>query len=273
MKTRIKRAAAWTALLALAMSFFVLPAHAEEEGRELLVLMYHQLLPGGKSKYVVSPETLENDLILLKENGYVSVTAKEVIAYVKEEGELPEKPVMITFDDGHYNAYYYGKDILQKHGFTALISIIGRYSENTTATGTGGHVHYSYLTWEEIGEVADSGVFELGNHSYDMHNFSPRFGAKQKQGESDEEYRRALRGDTEKLQGVLEEKCGVRPRVYAVPFGSYNALTKTVLAEEGFAMMLTCNEGKTRLERGNGECLFRVRRYNRGSAADLAKWI
>lgn len=248
-------------------------AAEERDETPLLVLMYHQLLPKAKSKYIVDPEILEKDLALLKESGYASVTSSEVIDYVNAGGTLPEKPVLITFDDGHYNSWYYGKDILEKYGFTALISVIGRYSENSTVNGTGGHINYSYLTWEEIEKAAACGTFEIGNHSFDMHNYKPRFGAKQKQGESDEDYAIALKRDTEKLQNVLSEKCGVKPKVYAFPFGAYNSLTKQILSEEGFSMMLTCNEGVSIIKRGEPTCLYQVKRYNRGSAVDLKKII
>ena len=200
-------------------------AAEERDETPLLVLMYHQLLPKAKSKYIVDPEMLEKDLALLKESGYASVTSSEVIDYVNAGGTLPEKPVLITFDDGHYNSWYYGKDILEKYGFTALISVIGRYSENSTVNGTGGHVNYSYLTWEEIEKAAACGTFEIGNHSFDMHNYKPRFGAKQ------------------------------------------------ILSEEGFSMMLTCNEGVSIIKRGEPTCLYQVKRYNRGSAVDLKKII
>lgn len=247
-------------------------AAAEEKNTApLLVLMYHQLLKSGKSDYIVTPDRFDKDLDLLEEKGFCSVTSQTVIDYVLYGGALPEKSVLITFDDGHYNNLYYGGEILKKHGFTALISVIGKFSENSTALGTGGHVSYSYLTWDEIRFMAGSDIFEFGNHTYDMHNYSPRFGVKQKAGESDEDYQRALKNDIGKLQRVFSEKCNVRCKVFAVPFGAYNNLTKSVLAEEGFLMMMTCNEGINSLQRGDSACLYRIKRYNRSPSLDLAK--
>ncbi len=265
-------------LLAAICACFVLPSakNASADGGEktpVLVLMYHQLLRSRKSDYIVSPELFEKDLILLKEKGYCCVTSREIIDYVLEDGDLPEKPVLITFDDGHYNTLHYGAKILKEQGFTALISVIGKFCNNSTNLGTGGNANYSYLTWNEIRLMADSGLFEIGNHTYDMHEFHPRFGAKQMAGESDADYTRALKSDVEKLQNILKEKCGVECNVFAYPFGEYNALTKKILSEEGFDMMLTCNEGVSVVERGKAESLFQIRRYNRSPSLDLEKLL
>lgn len=243
----------------------------EQDGVPLLVLMYHQLLPGKHSQYIVSPEVLEQDLTMMQKFGYTSVTTKQVIDYVLHDGDLPDKPVLITFDDGHYNNLYYGKEILQRHGFTALISVIGRFSETTTTTQTGGHVNYSYLTWEQIRGMKSDGVFEFGNHTYDMHNYKPRFGIGQKAGESDDAYRTALLQDVMQLQTVLRDQCGVRTNVFAFPFGKYSKLAVDTLWDAGFRLMLTCNEGVTTLKRNQPQCLHHVKRYNRSSSMCLEK--
>lgn len=244
---------------------------AEEEQTPLVVLMYHQLLHSRKSDYIVSPERFERDLILLKEKGYACVTTRQIVDYVLYEGDLPEKPVLITFDDGHYNNLYYGAKILKEQGFTALVSVIGRFCENATNLGTGGNPNYSYLTWDEVKLMAESELFEIGSHTYDMHNYQPRFGVKQKAGESDAEYVKALKNDIGKLRDKLDEKCGVQCSAFAYPFGAYNELTKKIFAEEGFELMLTCNEGVSALKRGERACLYRIKRYNRSPSFDLAR--
>ena len=74
----------------------------QAEGVELPILMYHGITEQTKqvSKFVISKEMLREDLQYLKENGYQTVTVADVIAFVKEGVPLPQKPVMLTFDDG-----------------------------------------------------------------------------------------------------------------------------------------------------------------------------
>lgn len=243
------------------------------ETRPVLILMYHQLLKSRKSKYIVTPETLRADLRTLKKHGFQSIRATDLISYVDGVGTLPKKPVLITFDDGHYSNLFYAKDILQEEGFTAVENVIGKFSENSTVTNTGGNPNYSHLTWDEIREMDGCGVFEIGSHSYDMHNYTPRFGVGQKAGEADAAYRAALSADVTKLQNILREECGANPRVFAYPFGKYNALTKEVLDGLGFRVMLTCNEGISNVKVGDKKSLWQLKRYNRDPEYDMDEFL
>lgn len=74
-----------------------------ENGIPLPVLMYHSVFSGRHSDYVVPPEVLESDLAYLSDHGYQAVLVSDLVEYVYNGKALPEKPVMITFDDGYYN--------------------------------------------------------------------------------------------------------------------------------------------------------------------------
>ena len=92
----------------------------------LPVVMYHSILknPVKKSEYVVSPDLLEKDLKYLKKKGYTPVFMKDVIAYEEGKGTLPAKPIVLSFDDGYYNNYYYAFPLLRKYDMKAVISIV-----------------------------------------------------------------------------------------------------------------------------------------------------
>ena len=93
-------------LLALgAAGAITITALAAQEGVEVPVIMYHSVLKdeAQHGAYVISPAEFEKDLLWLKENGYTTVSTGELIAYT-QGGTLPEKPVLITFDDGYYNS-------------------------------------------------------------------------------------------------------------------------------------------------------------------------
>ena len=239
-----------------------LPAVAEEEEKELPILMYHSISTSKKGVYLVSPETLRRDLVELKVRGYQSVTLAEVKAYLKGKGDLPPKPVLLTFDDGHYDNMYYALDILREEGFTAVLHVIGCFSEYSS-THEKDHVEYSHLTWEEIGELSRSGVFEIGSHTYAMHAYKPRFGIKRKKSESYEDYKKVLTEDLTHLETALLEKSGVIPLSFAYPFGAYDKESETIVRSLGYDAIFTCYERVNKLKKGDEEKLSHLHRINR----------
>ena len=96
--------------------------------------------------YVLSPIELEKDIVYLKNNGYEAVFVSQLIDYVENGTELPEKPVIISFDDGDYNNLTYVLPLLKKYSFKATISIVGKYSEIACEEAEPSP-SYSYLDW------------------------------------------------------------------------------------------------------------------------------
>ncbi len=238
-------------------------AAADNDGILLPVLMYHSVLKSKNGTYIVSPAQFEEDLRKMTEAGYTTVFPSEIIAYSEGNGTLPEKPVLITFDDGHYNNMFYALPILQKYSAKAVINVIGAFSEYSTTSGDDSNPNYSHLTWSQIGELAQSGCFEIGNHTYNMHKYKPRFGVMPIDGESKEEHENNLTNDIMRLQTKIEESTGYAPTVFAYPFGKYNSEIKSELKEMGFKMLLTCNEGVNVIRRNDADALLRLKRINR----------
>ena len=128
----------------------------------------------------------------IRDSGYTAVTISDLIAYQEGRKELPQKPIMITFDDGYYNNYSYAFPLLKKYDMKAVISVIGRYTDEYSASMEKMNNNYSQLTWDQIREMMDSGYVEFANHSYDMHSDTTRRGVKKKYQEATGEYRMAI---------------------------------------------------------------------------------
>lgn len=242
------------------------------ESVKITAVMYHSVLKSKSGKYIVSPDTFENDLRIYRDRGYVSVLPSEIAAYARGEGDLPAKPLLITFDDGHYNNLYYAHALLEKYGMRALISPIGAFSEHSDSSGDDSNPNYSHLTWAQIGKMASSGVWEVGNHTYNMHAYKPRFGIARKAGESDAQYMQALRDDIGRMHEMLKVKSGVSVKTFAYPFGRYTPQSEKALKEMGYEITLTCNEGKTEVRRGSPGSAFYIKRYNRDGDRS-ADWL
>ena len=153
-------------LLSLGLSLSVQPTATAGESVSLPVLMYHSILDSKAKagKYTIPPAVLEQDLQYLREHGYTSVSPEELIAYARGEGSLPEKPVLLTFDDGYYNNYSYVYPLLETYDMRAVISVVGSFTEQYSVPGAVMNNNYSHLNWAQLREMLDSGRVTLGNH-------------------------------------------------------------------------------------------------------------
>ena len=186
------------------------------------------------------------------------------LAYVQQGAPLPEKPVMITFDDGYYNNYLNAYPLLQKYQMKAVISIIvgetDKYSELDE-----NKENYSHITWDMINEMMESGLIEIQNHTYNLHKTgNPRRGAAQRKDETTEQYFAAVGADLQKAQDRIEEMTGWRPDTFTYPFGSYSRHSQELLEQLGFAASLGV-EGKPCCLTRDPACLIRIPRYTRTS--------
>lgn len=145
------------------------------------------------------------------------------------------------------------------------MNVIGVFSEYSTNSGDHSNPNYSHITWTQIKKLVDSGNFEIGNHTYNMHKFKPRYGISPKYGESEYVYKQNLINDVIHLQNILSENCGLTPNVFVYPFGRYSEISKGVLLSMGFEMLFTCNEGINTITVGDLKCLYYVKRFNRNS--------
>lgn len=233
---------------------------------QLPVIMYHSILKdeARAGPYVLSPSALEADLDYLQHNGYETVTISELVDFVDGKGELPEKPVLITFDDGFYNNYLYAYPLLAERDMQAVVSVIGEQTALYTENGQE-NAYWSYLSAGRLVEMQESGVFEIGNHSFDLHDDSVRKGCLKKRGESLSQYRQMLAEDTRQAQTYLAESGLTPPLCYAYPYGAYSEETEGILKELGFRCTLSCEERQNIISPGDPDCLYLLGRYNRPS--------
>ncbi len=237
------------------------------------IIMYHSILNNSSrlGDFVISPETIENDFRYLKENGYTTILVQDLISYVYDNAELPDKPIIITFDDGFYNNITYALPLLKKYNMKAVVSVVGSYSQKFSEQDAH-EVAYSYLTWQDITDMVNSGYFEIGNHTYNMHSISSRRGSTKKSGESMKEYSKALDNDILKLQNMLTEKSGVTPLTFAYPYGFISDESMPLLKLMGFKATLTCYEKPNYITK-NPDCLFGLNRYNRAYGISTEKFM
>ena len=236
------------------------------------ILMYHSLLKskGGNTPYIIRPEQFEADLRYLKDNGYHTVVMADLLAFVDEGRPLPDKPVVLSFDDGHYNNVTYALPLLEKNGMRAVLSVVGSFTDEATAErGDGaGNPNYAYLSWADIARLHPEGVFEFQNHSYNSHSIrGSRYGCMKQAGENSDAYAAFLKSDLTRFQDKIAAEAGYRPAFFTYPFGAVSKESTALLKELGFRGSLSCSEGVNTLTVGDTDGLFMLKRMLRADAS------
>lgn len=246
-------------LVVLLAAALVLPACAFGGGEEsrLVVIMYHSVCDGPPNAYVIPPSVLISDAEYLVSHGYVTVLPAEAEAFVRGEGTLPRRAVMLTFDDGHYNFLTNVLPVLEKYGLKAVLAVVGAYVDGEKGAARRSD-SFSYLNAEELAEVAAHSSVEIANHSYRLHS---GMGVLPLPFEDDAHYLARLTADLCKCDAVIAD-AGGRRGTFACPFGKYNDRTVRAVSAAGYTTMLTCAEKVNVLRRGERTPLV-LGRFNR----------
>lgn len=241
---------------------------ASEISAQVPILMYHHLSEDVTNSEMVSPEQFEAQIRALSEAGYTGVSFDELQAYVLRGEPLPEKPVVITFDDGYLSNYTLAYPILQKYGMKATIFAIG------VSFGKDHYKDTDYAMTPHFGaaeakEMTDSGLISIQSHTYDMHQWPPyedgsaavRENILPLAGESEEAYVQALTDDFTKSRAQLEAATGQPVDVLAYPAGQYSTLAQVTLQELGVHVTLSTTPGVNTVVKGLPQTLYAMLRF------------
>lgn len=239
----------------------------------LPIIMYHHISEKSSSlgNYVVSPEQFENDLKYIKELGYTTISVDELIKFSEGKFDMPEKSIMITFDDGYLSFYEYAYPLLQKYNMKAVLSIIGRYTDLYSECDDH-NVNYAHVTWDNISEMSKSGLVEIENHTYDMHILNERKGCTIKSGESEDCYKTTLSSDLTIVQEKIKNATGKTPLAFTYPFGRMCKQSYDIIKEMGFKVSFGCEEKVNYLDKENPD-LYKLKRFNRSSGKSSAEFF
>ncbi|MCD8328759.1 MAG: polysaccharide deacetylase family protein [Ruminococcus sp.] len=246
--------------------------YAKNSGVRLSIIMYHSVLKDESQhgEYVLSPVELEKDLSYLFENGYTTITSSQLISFVYSGESLPDKPVMLTFDDGCLNNLTYVLPLLEKYNMKAVFSVVGSFCDREEETENRND-SYSYLNWEEVRKLYLSGKVDIACHSYDFHSLGERQGATIKSGESYSDYRSVFLADTNTFLNAAESKAQIVPSIYTYPYGLICEESKNLVKACGFKISLGCEEKINVISDENS--LYCLGRFNRPSGISTSDFM
>jgi len=231
------------------------------------ILMYHHFTDGNNPEVIISAEGFESHIKALCDAGYTSVTFEDLCDFVYIGTPLPERPVMITIDDGYMSVYETAFPILQKYNMKATVFIIGVFHGQSVYKDALYRI-IPHFGDAEAQEMVASGLISIQSHSFDMHQYKPyepdsyREGIRRIRGESRTAYIEAFTADFEAAADQIERVVGARPFVYSYPFGMSNRLSESLLKSMGVRVTLLTASGISTVVTGAPQSLYGLRRLN-----------
>lgn len=287
----------WTAVLMLAL-FAASCARAED----VLVLCYHdvrddvqgnplQVLPNvaqfphvtpgaathlDADQYAISTRHLAEHFDWLRAHGYHAISLQQLVDARNGGAGLPDKPVLLTFDDGLRSAYTKVFPLLKAYHYPALMAVVGAWADlpvdGKVDFGPRVFTRDDFATWEQLKEMQDSGLVEIASHTYNLHRgisanpqgnqipavIIPAYDQGTGQYETTGEYSIRIREDLSRSLEEIRAKLGRAPRAIMWPYGGYTELSDSIATSLGMPVSFTLGLPVTFPDRAFGSLGFQA---------------
>jgi len=191
------------------------------------VLTYHRFGTNCKSPLCVPTQIFELQMRYLKGNGYRTITAEELRAFLEYRQSLPKKSVLITMDDGYRSVYSIAYPILKKYGFTAIFFVY------TDFVG----VSSSAVTWDQLREMKENGC-AIGSHTMFHSDLT-----KKKKGETEAEFDARVKKELFGAKEIIDRKLGQDTYILAYPYGRYDQRAIKYTGQAGYKIAMSVKRG------------------------------
>lgn len=211
-------------------------AIVEKMAEEIPVLLYHHIASQEEiEKFnwenngsVISLESFEKQIMYLKENDYYTASLKELELFMDKKIDLPEKTIVITFDDGYWSNIEYAYPLMKEIGFRGSIFMVGETATRDESNLSPGE--FLHIPAEHIGKYED--VFEFGSHTFDLHSR-----------EEDGTPLLISKSKKQVMEDLRKNKELFPSRFFAYPYGSYISESIKAIEELGYTMSFTVRPG------------------------------
>lgn len=195
-------------------------AHGADDEGLAPILVYHRFGPTAADSMTVRTAAFAAQLEFLKDHGYTVVPLRQLVERVKGgQRRLPDNAVAITVDDGHRSVYTEMLPLVRRHGIPVTLFIY------PSAISNAGYA----LTWPQLAELKQSGLFDIQSHTYWHPNFK-----QEKRRLSADAYRDLVRVQLVKPRRVLAQRLGIEADLLAWPFGIYDEELMAAAAAAGY---------------------------------------
>jgi len=217
----------WLVILVLVMLSVIDSASAENRPRNVPVLMYHKVDTLSYDNGWVSAANFEKQLAFLREHGFNSISLADLT-------DLPDNPILITFDDGWWNAYTVAVPLLEKYDYRGTFFVItGAIGEDEAtrrySPAYGANPKVDYLIWPEILDMA-SRDHDIESHTV-LHPYLTQLSADK------------LSWELAESKAEIEARTGKPVDALAYPMGDWNLTVAEATAAAGYLTAVTTDSG------------------------------
>lgn len=199
------------------------------------IFMYHHISdsPIG-SDYYVPPAKFDDEMKLLHNWGYTTITTSMLVQAITQGASLPPRPIIISFDDSWGSQYTNAFPVMKKYGFTGVLYTVVAYIGQASGLST----DPSYLTIDQLKEMAAAG-WEIGSHTMTHQNLTAM---------NDDQ----VRYEVVDSRKALEAQLGLPILTFSYPFGGANSAVTDYVHFAGYiaamgATGFTADQGKSNL--------------------------
>ena len=189
------------------------------------VISYHRF-GAGRGRLSLATEAFKEQMAYLQDHGYRVIPLADVLAFMRGKGEIPQRSVVLTIDDGYRSVYHIAFPVLKKYGFPATVFIYTDY------IGNGG------LSWKQMAEMHRSGLISFQPHSKTHSNLTLSEPA-----ESIDAYLERLDSEIRLPKALLSKRIKEPIFSYAYPFGAVNRPVVEELKANDLAVGVTVDRG------------------------------
>jgi peptidoglycan/xylan/chitin deacetylase (PgdA/CDA1 family) len=207
------------------------------KGSVVSILGYHDFKEKGGEPMVMNQTKFREQMQFIKDSGISVISLQDMMDWKAGVKNIPDESFVITIDDGWLGVHTYAFPVLKEFEFPFTIYLYKKY------VNVGGRS----LKWEQIREMLDSGLCEVGSHSVSHDSMTAR------KGRSDEAYRAYLEVELKDSKEFLEQNLGVEVTSFAYPYGNYNAQIRDFGMELGYQSLVTVNGSKVRWDTHAGD--------------------
>ena len=242
-------------LIAACLLIVVQPVGAADS---FLALCYHDIPARASVLEDVPRDVFVKQLEYLKTHGYAVVSPEDILAARKGLRPLPDKAVLLTFDDAYRSFYDFVYPVLRLYGYPAVLSVVTSWIERKPDYVKDKEL----MSWEQIRELVQSDLIYAASHSHDLHKgviANPLgneeaagsafiYSAGENRYETEAHFRSRVAFDLRQSGEILEAKTGTRPLILTWPYGQFNRPALDEAKKLGFELMLTLAPGSASLK-------------------------
>lgn len=185
---------------------------------EVPILYYHSIMVEPGNELRMPPEQFNEQMMYLSSQGYNVLTPNDLYNDLYGNGTIPNKPILITFDDGYEDNYTNALPILKKYNFTATVFMVSSF-----VNGNG------FLSADQLKELQSAG-WTIGGHTVNHTDLS-------------KVDTNTVKAELDNSKKTLENMLGTKVNYFCYPFGGYSFSVVSQVKQSGYLMAFTTKSG------------------------------